>query len=213
MEISKNLTLARQARAEGNSEDAKTYYNKAREENPNDGEAKFFYMYYALYEGTNGELPRRFDNVCQAAISALKMVKNSGLPTDAQYETLSVIVDAFCPMTWSINKYMNNKNRETKVGDRYVQIYDRDVVQSACKKGMFTVRDLGDQIRNIYGTDPGAMTIAVKAWKEYVSLAQTWYAYPPKGEAEAYAEKIKNIDPSYEMPKKAGCVSFGDNNK
>ena len=38
MENSKYLTLARQARAEGNTEDAKTYYNKVREENPESGE-------------------------------------------------------------------------------------------------------------------------------------------------------------------------------
>jgi len=31
-----------------------------------------------------------------------------------------------------------------------------------------------------------------------------------KGEAEIYAEKIKKIEPSYEMPKKAGCISFSD---
>ena len=46
---SKYLTLARQARADGNSEDAKNFYNKLREENPESGEAKFFYAYYALY--------------------------------------------------------------------------------------------------------------------------------------------------------------------
>ena len=63
----------------------------------------------------------------------------------------------------------------------------------------------------LYGKDAVAMSIAVLAWKEYVSLAQKWYAYPPKGEAETYAEKIKKIDASYEMPKKAGCISFADN--
>lgn len=53
------------------------------------------------------------------------------------------------------------------------------------------------------------MNLAVKAWKEYVSLAQKWYAYAPKGDAEIYAAKIQKVEPSYEMPKKAGCVSFG----
>ena len=76
---------------------------------------------------------------------------------------------------------------------------------------MFAIRDLGNELESIYGNDAGAMAIAVLAWKEYVSLAQKWYAYPPKGEAEIYAEKIKKIEPSYEMPKKAGCISFSDN--
>ena len=210
MENNKYLILARQARAEGNSEDAKTYYNKVREESPEDGEAKFFYAYYALYEGKNGEIPQRFGNVCQAVFSALKMVKNSNAPIAEQYATISEIVNAFLPMTWTLNRYMNNKNRETKVGDSYVKVFDQNVIVSSCKKGMFTIRDLGNEMESTYGGDAGAMEIAVLAWKEYVSLAQKWYAYPPKGEAEAYAEKIKKIEPSYEMPKKAGCISFSD---
>ena len=213
MENNKYLTLARQARADGNSEDAKTYYNKVREDAPEDGEAKFFYAYYALYEGKNGEIPQRFGNVCQAVFSAVKMVKSSSAPVTEQYATISEIVNAFLPMTWTLNRYMNNKNRETKVGDSYVRVFDQSVITSSCKKGMFAIRDLGNELESIYGGDAGAMTIAALAWKEYVSLAQKWYAYPPKGEAEIYAEKIKKIEPSYEMPKKAGCISFSDKKK
>lgn len=212
MENNKYLTLARQARADGNSEDAKTYYNKVREEDPENGEAKFFYAYFALYEGKNGEIPQRFGNVCQAVFSAVKMVKSSTAPVAEQYATISEIVNAFLPMTWTLNRYMNNKNRETKVGDSYVKVFDQSSITSSCKKGMFAIRDLGNELESIYGGDADAMAIAVLAWKEYVSLAQKWYAYPPKGEAEIYAEKIKKIEPSYEMPKKAGCISFSDKN-
>lgn len=210
MENNKYLTLARQARAEGNSEDAKTYYNKVREENPDDGEAKFFYAFYALYEGKNGEIPKRFSNVCQVVFSAVKMVKNSDAPVAEQYATISEIINAFIPETWSLNRYMNKKNHETKVGDSYVKVFDQSAIVSACKNGMFAIRDLGNEIEKLYDGDNGAMAIAVIAWKEYVSLAQKWYSYPPKGEAELYAEKIKKVDPSYEMPKKAGCISFSD---
>ena len=210
MENSKYLTLARQARAENNSEDAKTFYNKLREEYPESGEAKFFYAYYALYEGKNGELPQRFTNMCQAALSSLKMIKNSDDPKSEQYKTLSEIVDAFVPMTWALQRYMSNKNRETRVGDSYVKVFDQNTINSSSKKGMFTIRDLGDEIEKLYSGDINAVNIAVSAWKEYVSLAQKWYAYPPKGEAEIYAEKIKKYEPSYEMPKKAGCISLSD---
>lgn len=210
MENSKYLILARQARADGNSEDAKNYYNKVREENPEDGEAKFFYAYYALYEGKNGEIPQRFGNVCQAVFSALKMVKNSNVPAAEQYVIISEIVNAFLPMPWTLNRYMNKKNHETKIGDSYVTVFDHSVIVSSCKKGMFAIRDLGNEIESVFGGDPKAMAIAVLAWKEYVSLAQKWYAYSPKGEAAVYAEKIMKIEPSYEMPKKAGCISFAD---
>ena len=211
MENSKYLTLARQARAEDNTEDAKTYYNKVREENPEDAEAKFFYAFYSLYEGTNGEIPKRFANLCTVVISAIDMVKKSGASQVDQCATISEIVKAFIQTPWSMNRYMNNKNHEKKVGDSYVKVFDQSAIVAACKSGMFTIRDLGDKIESLYGKDAVAMSIAVLAWKEYVSLAQKWYAYPPKGEAEAYAEKIKKIDASYEMPKKAGCISFADN--
>ena len=46
-EISKYLKLARTAREEDNSEDAKRYYDMVRTEDPENGEAKFFYAYYA----------------------------------------------------------------------------------------------------------------------------------------------------------------------
>ncbi len=210
MENNKYLILARQARAEGNSEDAKTYYNKVREECPEDGEAKFFYAFYSLYEGTNGEIPKRFGNVCQVVFSAIKMVKNSDTPIAEQYATITEIVNAFIPETWSLNRYMNRKNSETKIGDSYVKVFEHSDIVSTCKKGMFTIRDIGDDIEKLYGGDSNAMAIAVVAWKEYVSLAQKWYSYPPKGEVEVYAEKIKKIEPSYEMPKKAGCISFSD---
>ena len=210
MENNKYLILARQARADGNSEDAKTYYNKVREENPEDGEAKFFYAYYSLYEGKNGEIPQRFGNVCQVLLTAIRMVKNSDATGEEQYATISEIVKAFLPETWSLNRYMNKKNRETKIGDSYVKVFDDSSIVSCCKKGMFAIRDLGNEIEKLYAQEANFMAIAVMAWKEYVTLAQKWYAYPPKGEAEVYAEKIKKIGPEYEMPKKAGCISFAD---
>ena len=74
MEESKNLRLARQARAENNTEDAKTFYNKVREEDPENGEAKYFYAYYSMYEGKNGEIPTKFANLCKTLTSSINFV-------------------------------------------------------------------------------------------------------------------------------------------
>ena len=104
---------------------------------------------------------------------------------------------------------MNKKNQEQKIGNTYVRIFSVSEISNCSKIGLRAVRDLGDRIDQLYKGDPIAQKYAVSAWKEYVSLAQTWYAYAPKGEAEAYAEKIKKIEPSYVMPSKAGCISFG----
>ncbi|MBE5750410.1 MAG: hypothetical protein E7346_06045 [Clostridiales bacterium] len=210
MEKNKFLELARQAKADNNTEDAKTYYNKVREEDPENGEAKFFYAYYSLYEGKNIEVPTRFLNLCKVVISSIKMVRNSELPKEEQLKSIEEIVNVFVPEVWAENRYMNHKNHETKIGDSYVKVFDNSSIVSCCKNGMFAIRDLGDELDKLFIADPEAKRLAVIAWKEYVSLAQKWYAYAPKGEAEIYAEKIKKIEPSYEMPKKAGCISFAD---
>ena len=91
MEQSKYLQLARQAKAENNSEDAKAYYNKVREEYPENGEAKFFYAYYSLYEGTNSEVPTRFLNLCKVVISSVKMVRNSEMAKEEQLKSRLVL--------------------------------------------------------------------------------------------------------------------------
>ena len=209
-EISKYLKLARTAREEDNTEDAKKYYDMVRTDDPENGEAKFFYAYYALYEGKNGEIPKRFSNLCGVLKNSIKMVKESDYSDEEKTAVLNAIFDNFVPTTWSLNRYMNKKNTETKVGDSYVKVFDNTQVTSVCKEGMKTQKELGDYSQSLFESSPEGMNLAEKAWKEYVVLAQKWYAYAPKGDAEAYAVKIQKIEPSYELPKKAGCISFAD---
>ncbi|MBR2322711.1 MAG: hypothetical protein IKA54_03865 [Clostridia bacterium] len=210
MDIQKYLKLARQAKLDNNSEDAKTYYNKVREEDPENGEAKFFYAYYSMYEGKVIELYSRFSNLCKILPSSIQLIQESSSSKEEQLKAIEDIVNTFVPETWALNKFMNSKNRETKIGDRYVTVFDYSVIKSCCVTGMNALKNLGDQCEKLFVADPECKKLAVIAWKEYVSLAQKWYAYATKGEAEIYAEKIKRVDPSYEMPKKAGCISFAD---
>ena len=210
MEESKNLKLARQARAEDNSEDAKLYYGKVREEDPENGEAKYFYAYFSLYEGTNGELPKRFINLCSTVTASVKLVGASSMSKEEQLKSVAEIVDSFVPEVWTENRYMNKKNTETKIGDSYVKVFDTSAIISCCKNGLMTLKALGDQIEKLYIADAECKRLAVIVWKEYVALSHKWYAYAVKGDAEIYAEKIKKVDPSYEMPKKAGCISFSN---
>ena len=65
------------ARKENNSEDGKLFYGKVREEDPENVEAKYFYAYYSLYEGKNGELASRFSTLCKTLTSSLQLVKQS----------------------------------------------------------------------------------------------------------------------------------------
>lgn len=210
MDLQKYLNLARQAKAENNSEDAKLYYNKVREEDPENGEAKYFYAYFSMYEGKLGELNVRFGNLCKILPSSITLIKNSSNSKEEILKSIEEVVNSFVPETWTLNRFMNKKNHEQKIGDSYVTVFNYSAIKSVCVTGMSALKNLGDQISTLYSNDPECEKIAAIAWKEYVSLCQKWYSYAPKGDAEIYAEKIKKVDPAYEMPKKAGCISFAD---
>ena len=138
------------------------------------------------------------------------MIKESSLSKEEQLVSIGEIVNCFVPETWVLNRYMNNKNHETKIGDHYVKVFDNSSIISVSKNGMAMLKALGDKIDGLYINDPECKKLAAIAWKEYVSLSQKWYAWAVKGDAEIYAEKIKKVDPSYEMPKKAGCISLAN---
>ena len=211
MEESKYLKLARQAREENNSEDAKKYYDMVRTDEPENVEAKFFYAYYSLYEGKNGEIPTRFVNLCKSVLSSVKMIAGSDTEKTEKIQLMKTVLNTFVPETWSMNRYMNHKNHETKVGDQYVQVFSSKDITSCGKTGMDTLKQLGDSLAVSFGEgDADGLMLAAIAWKEFVALSQKWYAWAVKGEAEAYAEKIKAAEPDYEMPKKAGCISLAD---
>ncbi|MBQ9805335.1 MAG: hypothetical protein IJW49_02340 [Clostridia bacterium] len=204
----KYLELARSARKENNSEDAKKFYDMARVEDPENGEAKFFYQYYSLYEGKNNEIARRFINLINGIPSSIKCVVNSGADHAEKLETIREIVEAYVPMTWSLNRYMNNLTVGS--GQNRTRVLSNAEITSTCVAGVIGLYATGDLLQTLFNGDAAAMKIAAIAWKEGVSLQQKWYAYKYDGKtAEEYAEKIKKVEPDYEMPKKAGCISFG----
>lgn len=205
---SKYLKLAREARNEGNTEDAKRYYDMVRTEDPENGEGKFFYAFYALYEGKNMEIARRFANLCIVLSPSVKKISASEDSNAEKLAAIKAVVDAFVPETWNLNRYMNNLTVGS--GSDRERVLSSSDIASVSKNGMRGCYNLGDAIEEAFSEDRDFMLIACKAWKEGVSLQQKWYAYGTKGDPEKYAAKIKKYDPSYEMPKKAGCISFAD---
>lgn len=205
----KYLKNARAARAEGNTEDAKRFYDMVRTDDPDNIEAKFFYQYYCLYEGKNGEIPGRFRNIMKVLGPTVRAIASWETTEEEKMELLGEIVNAFTPLTWTLNRYMNSLTVGS--GQNTQRVIPANEIKNACEAGVVALYNLGDNIAQTFGNSPAAMQIAVVAWKEGVTLQQKWYAYKYEGKtAEEYAEKIKKVDPAYEMPKKAGCISFAD---
>ena len=196
MGISNFLSLAREARAENNAEDAKKYYEKVREEDPESVEAKFFQSYYSMYEGKNGEVPSRFIKLCKSIETSMIKLKTSDMTTEEQVRSLSDIVTTFAPETGAIYSWMSGKT--------YFEQSDYKAVAVA---GMETLCYLGSFAEE-YSRNKEAEAVALKAWKEYVNLAQTKFFFnESKEKVEGYVAKIKKYEPSYEPPKRPGGCS------
>lgn len=174
---SKNMRLARQAREENNSEDAKLYYGKVREEDPESGEAKFYYAYYSLHEGKNIELQKRFGNLCTILPVSIKRIKESAMESAEQYKIIEDIVNSFAPEAWAEISYMRHMNIEEKVGDSYVTVFEENEIRMIYLLGSDALDALGEQIDALSVSDPEYKKIASVAWEEYLALQQNWYKY------------------------------------
>ena len=144
------------------------------------------------------------DRSAASDISAISFVGNSSAPRDEKLGVLADIAAYFVPETWAEIQYMHSKNTSS------VTVFSTSEIQDCTTNGMNALKKSGDMISTIDPADPEYRQIAVKAWKEFVSLARKYFGLVSDEEAQAYADKIKKVDPSYEMPKKAGCISFSN---
>ncbi len=205
----KYLKLARVAREEDNTEDAKRYYDTVRTEEPENGEAKFFYQFFALLEGKNGELATRFERLCNVVPNSIKQIASSADSDDEKLAIVKAITEAFVPKTWSLNRYMNQLTVGT--GNERQRVLPASDISSVNGNGILTLYALGDTIEQCFGSNMAYMTYAVMAWKEAITLQQKWYSViKDTSLPEKYTNKVKAIDPSYEMPKKAGCIDLAN---
>jgi hypothetical protein len=92
-ETNKYLLLARQAKMEDNDEDAVKYYDMVRTDDPENAEAKFFYAYYRLMSGTQGEAYEMYTNLCKSVTTAKFLVFKSEEPIDEKLGLLKEFAD------------------------------------------------------------------------------------------------------------------------
>lgn len=204
----KNLTLARQAKQTKDTESAKKYYELVREEDPSNGEANFFYLYYAIYEGKNGEICTRTLRLHNGLENSFKQIAASNDSVDEKIAVLSDVLDFFIPLTWELNRYMNSLFVGT--GSNRTRVLSNADINAVSSKGIESLYKAGDWILQYFGDTNATSKLAVACWKEAIILNRKWYAYKLAQTPEAYSEKIKKYEPDYVMPEKAGCIQFGD---
>lgn len=204
------LTVARELLMGEHIKDACTHYYKVHEENPENAEAAFFADYLAyllMIEEKNGTAAAKaLISMRKNVENAVKCIKeavfeNDGLNTDLTNEQIQevnrlILVSKMVKIYAPITRFLFANRIATSA--------------AAIETGVSGLYALGDAIEKEFDAKPEFMKEALVAWKEAVSLQRTYYAYKYDGvNPEDYATKIQKIDPSYTMPKKAGCVTLG----
>lgn len=201
MEENKYLLAARQARKDGNLEEAKRFYDMLRMECPDNAEARYFYPYFKLQEGTKGECYNNYCTFCQAVASCVRDICMSDMADTEKIELLTDMFIAAKDEPRATNRVLNDLNHNNN-------IYSSEIM-GAGRIGMTMLYNFGDTIEKYCSSNQQLMKIASEAWKAAVNYQQQWYGMGlDKSLPEKYTAKIKAIDPSFELPKKAGCISF-----
>ena len=199
----KNLTekdwilLARKSLSEKcDFEEAGQYYFKAGEINPDNAETKFFVAHYGytmlLKKSDRAGVFNAFKAMVQHGAAAIEAI-NAGFREGNLIYNHDLVAAAIAMTFTPIPRYVITRLRMT----------------GAIEEGVIGLYTLGDALVQYYGNSNEITKMAVEAWKEGVALQRQFYAYKYRGiTPESYAAKIQQVEPTYVMPDKAGCISL-----
>lgn len=189
------LNEARANLCRGMEAEAVGCYAVVNAENPENGEAKFFMCFLDYMEAADQDaaaLKTAGWALINSLENAVKEVANADCSKEEKLAVVGKIVELFTPVPGHLIM-----RRLAPIGE-------------TIETSVLGLYWLGSYIKNDFKSDPDAMKLAIIPWKEAVKQHQKWYAYKYAGnKAEDYVAEIQRIDPTYTMPKKAGCISKG----
>ena len=192
------LSTARDFLIVGEKRNAYTHYAKVSlDSDQQNAEAEVFASYLAylnlLEEHDGASAVNAFKSMTTHLKDAVQDIKESELGDAGKRMVIKELVEAYTPIT----RFLFTKRIST--------------TSSTIETGVLGLYGLGNAIESEFDSDVEMMKVAAVAWKEAVSLQRQFYAYKYNGVTpEEYVAKIQKIEPTYTMPKKAGCISIGD---
>lgn len=188
------LALARECFRKGDDSEGIGYYAVVHAENPENAEANYFcgYADYVSSVSKKSGVKDAVVSLMNSLENAIKYVAESEGTKSEKLAVVRAIVDTYTPITNYITSARISTTKDT------------------IEYGVLSLYWLGMYIENNFDSDSEAMKLAIIPWKEGVLLQQKFYAYKYEGvKAEDYVAKIQKVDPTYTIPKKAGCISIG----
>ena len=200
----KYLKLARRAREEDNTEDAKRYYDLVRTENPDNNEGRFFFAYYKVWDGMKKDWPSNCMDVYRLIPPIIRDISQSDSTEEEKEELLLDIYKSVRILPTECNSVIKDLSSQ-----------DFSRITTYGKAGILMFYEFGDSLESYcfnLSNSEAFMKLAVQAWKDGIELQRTWTFYMvDKTFPEKYAAKIQQFEPSYVLPAKntaTGCMSM-----
>lgn len=188
MKDNKYLNAARVAKEENNYTDAKRFYEMVKMDDPENGEAKYFYAYYTILEGTKGEVKRNYGDFVNVVGTSIKAIGNSDMLDNEK----AIILQEMASVAKQLPVFVLNVLNSIK-----------EPVQLSNQKSLSMLYSFGDSIETAFSNNVSIIeNIAVDMWKAAVELQCKWTAVKfDEKYIDKYSAKIQKYEPTYTPPK------------
>ena len=207
--MSNYLQLAREARNANNVEEALQYYQKVREEDVTNVEAKFFYGYFKVLNTAKGAFTDEFVKFAKSVRVMIADLKGWNVDSAEKENFLTESLSVLTKLPMTSRKIAYELYRIKPDGNDAVNMYISIAV------GIKTLFEVGDEIATIF---PEFGKAAALLWVAGVKYFEQ-FGYGMEGMALrrqdasitkeyclAFANKIKKYDPNFKMEEKKGFI-------
>ena len=189
---------------QGDLTKAKVCFAKAYEEDPENASARYMAAYIDVKDASAVVMQEKVAEFISAAQEVLSKL-NGG--AEDEEDLFDLLVTSTEQITQHVHKVMWDHSKEIKGNSELLSKYNtqRNACEKDCINLIYKIADAAALSAN-----EAVKALAVTAWKNAIAAQQLYpYCGADKTLPEKYAEKIKAVDPTYTLPKKTGCISFG----
>ncbi len=199
-EIRKLYELARRAKNDNNSENARKYYDMILVQDPSSWEANFYAVYYQSMSCKIAEIRSAAIRLSNCEDTILKLVQDNVTDPDERRKVVDEMgakLIGIADMLYSAAENHYN-GISLQIRSRYTQEYLNN-----CCAARDVLYNYGNYLIQFFGDEYG--TIAAACWKVAVrqhNKLMIWFSQKDvnKNMIESYCTKIKKYDPSYQPP-------------
>lgn len=189
--------LARRARDDNNTENARRYYDQLIVKDPHNWEPNFYTVYFQSKGCVIRDIPSAAINLLNCSDTVLTLVRDGVSDPEEQKQVIERITTDMVDIGQMLkNAQVHHYNKiDARVRSRFGADHSQAI--TSLFKMMYV---WGDQLFEIFGQTYFASCAEFWICGNSISLCQLYLAPSDRQKMEQYAEKIRKVKPEYTVP-------------